>query len=434
MKDISRVNKLCAKAFLAECRSELIGLCQKIESGEEKKWIKKEMIITMGNQSADLDSIVSSLLFSFFFKKKNPGCTIIPLVSIRRREIELRQDVIYLMGTIGISKDELNYIDDKWIKTVRRFYNDDKDGGSKLKYVLVDHNEVEKNSENRNIEKKQVIGVIDHHAIKSEILKEYRERVERKEMNVLIIEENGSCSSLIMNYWYEIIFNSKPGERKEELMKWFKSKDIVLLGLSALLVDTMNLTYKAKEPDFRMMKIYEDTVNEINGTGEEGSVDIEDLFNQLKYEKGNLENLSIENILKKDFKEFHYTANKQEMRVGISSVPTSIGWVLENKCSNSERCLEEKIRRFMEQKQMDMMLVMAFFTNTQGQFERELVVVGSEDRVGQLEGSAGLVEELRLEQHTQHTHHSGCWRAYHQRNGKGSRKQVAPLVGRALCE
>lgn len=83
--------------------------------------------IVFGNESFDLDSFVSSLIWAYilecefdriksggnsdYFAEPLPNkCAIIPVVPLSREDIELRGDIVFLMRSLGLDLDSLIYL------------------------------------------------------------------------------------------------------------------------------------------------------------------------------------------------------------------------------------------------------------------------------------------------------------------------------------
>jgi exopolyphosphatase len=164
--------------------------------------------------------------------------------------------------------------------------------------------------------------------------------------------------------------------------------------------------------------------------GEEG-YDREAFFNEVMKAKEDIDDLSMRDILRKDYKQWSNT----HTAVGISSVVKNIGWVIE-KASGKEQFLEE-VKAWMKEKELNLFLLMSAYME-EGQLKRELFTFGT--------GTYGAefikkfetvgVEALGLKTWNDGSMNSigkeegmACWEMMKVEN---SRKQVAPLVRRIL--
>lgn len=94
------------------------------------------LCLTFGNESCDLDSIVSALVYAHFTAKKSAAgsstTVSLPLLQCRREDIVLNQEAMLLFDMLGIDSSELLYLDDispDILATVEQ-----------VSLVLVDHN------------------------------------------------------------------------------------------------------------------------------------------------------------------------------------------------------------------------------------------------------------------------------------------------------
>ncbi|CAR26401.1 hypothetical protein ZYGR_0H02090 [Zygosaccharomyces rouxii] len=348
--------------------------------------------VVFGNEAADFDSVVSTLTYAFCSYQKDPANPLVPIINIPRAELPLRRDVMRSLNRLNVTEDLLFFNEEfKRYKTLCGSVN----------AILVDHNEVEMNSRALvNI----VTGIIDHH----------KDQKLHLEAHPRIVQTTGSCSSLVFNYWRDIILKSESEGFKE----------VALLSLGAALLDTSNFRYKVEAPDLEALKYYESILSDI---------DREEYYKQLKSDKDDLEGMHIKDIFKKDYKEFTFEQDPHKIKVGIASVGKPLEW-LNKQCGtvdvfNSE-CIEAQ-----KERNLDIFVVMTAWQDG-SEFKREILVISPvKDHSERIMNK--ISSELKLESTDQINtasldHHSYYFNAFNQLNVLASRKQVVPLLGDAF--
>lgn len=78
---------------------------------KEKLQQYKQIHVVLGNESCDLDSVVSSLVFAYFRKEHTYqdklGHVVLPILNLNSEELNLRTEVCYVLEEVGISRDHL---------------------------------------------------------------------------------------------------------------------------------------------------------------------------------------------------------------------------------------------------------------------------------------------------------------------------------------
>ena len=109
-------------------RQTMEGYVQNLHSSIKQN-SKETTVIVMGNESCDLDSAVSSIVFAHFLSQQNPSKTVIPILNVLREELPLKTEVIHCLQTkLGLKVSDLICRDDLQI-----------DGLDNFEMVLVDH-------------------------------------------------------------------------------------------------------------------------------------------------------------------------------------------------------------------------------------------------------------------------------------------------------
>ncbi|GAV52380.1 hypothetical protein ZYGR_0AG03710 [Zygosaccharomyces rouxii] len=348
--------------------------------------------VVFGNEAADFDSVVCTLTYAYCSYQKDPENPLVPVINIPRAELPLRRDVMKSLNRLNVTEDLLFFNEE-----FRRY----KTHCGSVNAVLVDHNEVEMSSKELV---NAVIGIIDHH----------KDQKLHLEAHPRIVQNTGSCSSLVFNYWRDTIL-------KSELAS---SKEVALLSMGAALLDTSNFRYKVEAPDLEALKHYESILSD---------VDREEYYKQLKSDKDDLEGMHIKDIFKKDYKEFTFEQDHQKIKVGIASVGKPLKW-LSKRCNavdefNSE-CIEAQ-----KERNVDLFVVMTAWQDGD-EFKREILVISPiKDHSEKIMNK--ISSELRLKSADQMNvanldHHSYYFNAFKQLNVLASRKQVVPLLDDAF--
>lgn len=399
-------------------------------------------IYVIGNPSADLDSIVSALVYSFFANDRVPRDYPRPHVPL------INLDNVY-------SGSELRRLRPEFVKALQlsQCAGDDSDGALKEHFltaadfraqlehtpgkqiqadaVLVDWNGLPVRSEDRSGRGSlpglpvefTVVGCIDHHTDES-----FLPHIAESQPNT--VEVAGSCTSLVV-------------AELEKMGLWPKStgfEEPARLSLASILIDTANLTSKDKVTSF-------DTLAYgflLPKAGDSWSAD--NLYADINQTKQNsLELLTVDEILGRDYKQWAEkpTSQPEPLQIGICSVVKSIPWVV-RKAGNMHAFLNF-LKSFAAERNLDVVAVMTAFTSAQeNQFSRELLVYGLNDRgvdslnafISRSSSQVGLekwhsldgdadIESLDM--------NGPAMQLWVQTDLSKSRKQVAPLIREAAA-
>ncbi|QLQ79991.1 hypothetical protein HG537_0C06400 [Torulaspora globosa] len=349
----------------------------------------KVLKVVYGNQSADFDSVMCAVAYAYCSYQNNPDEVLVPVIGISREELSLRRDVTRALARANVEEDHLFFLED--LKLLREKY------GS-VRAVLVDHNELELGAEHYV---DQVIGVIDHH----------KDAGLYPEVEPRIVRTAGSCSSLVINYWRNIVTDPS------------LIKDAALLCSGAGIIDTSNFTQRVEDLDRQACQFYSSLFPEL---------DMDSLYKQIKHDKDDLDGMSIAEILKKDYKEFDFKAlDGKTVKVGIASAVKPLSWFYQT--FNGEPIFEQECYEMQKQKNVDIFVVMTAWMNG-SQFERELVIMSPLEETCQAI-VAGIWKRLDLEEKISSSLSAkslGSFKTFQQRNISASRKQVAPYVKDAI--
>lgn len=361
-----------------------------------------------GNQSADMDSVVSAISYAYFYHVKSPSePPLLPLVNIPREEFRLRRDIVLLLKAHNITDQDLFFLEDVQSLTQA--------ASTKLDVVLVDHCNLQGDVLTKLYEEKRldVVGIIDHHA-DEEVFKNASPR---------IVHSNGSCSALVFNYWYSQLDGKVDSE-------------IILLLLGPLLIDTSNMTQKVEEGDVIAFEKYgsvlgSEVVNLSTGVGE---TSFDEFYGTLKTAKKDLALFLFMDILRKDYKLFEFKSKSgKSATFGFSSLGKSMAWVLKTYLASEVISTFETIVKTYG---LDVVVITTSYTQKENaKYTREFCY-HTEDR--ELQELAQYAHDLQLnsdiykfsdlEPTLQEINKTKFFKVYNQANIFASRKQVVPIV------
>lgn len=347
--------------------------------------------IVCGNESADLDSVVSAITYAYFSYVKDPACPIVPIINIPRADLALRRDILYVLNQKSIPQDLLYFTED--LQSIKSHYKCSVDS------VLVDHNDPQSQAKDLI---DRVTGIVDHH----EDLGLYGDSI-KEAHGPRIVETSGSCSSLVFNYWF-----SRLGQTVLPV------KDALPLSLGAAIIDTSNFQYKVEEPDRIALDRYKQGLP---------GFDITDYYNSIRSAKDNIDGLDLRDVLRKDYKEFEFNnTRKDTVKIGIASVVKSLGWLEE---SYKESAFKEISLKFLEERSQDILMILTSWSE-EGTFKRQVSFIAHSEHNSKLCDSIidKVSNRLELKEIQIFDNPSFGFRFFNQLNTAASRKQVAPYV------
>jgi exopolyphosphatase len=414
------------KMFLARARSNLqAGL----------KSPGQRLTFVMGNESADLDSMTSALLYAYIRSStKIPLLNTplyIPIVDMPRADIRLRPEFLWLLSRVGLEPNDLIMVDELWNEAhfMHRLSDHERERElERTRWVLVDHNALRGWL---GVFRYRVYGVIDHHIDEGSL-------VGKSTDDPRIIQKCGSCTSLVVNYlrkqWDEL--DEPPTHGAEGgILEW--DAQVAKLALASIVVDTNNLRDESKttEDDKLAADFLECKLREAS------TFDRTAFFDNLSEAKQNIGNLGLHDILRKDFKVF--TEPTGGNRLGIAVVVKPLQFLVAKAVAESlieaydrwDDEFLESVEDFGDGRDLDFLAIMTAFTATDGCFRRELLVWAlSHDLVPAIEkfeetsgAELGLVEwDGDFEVRNRNV------KVWSQKATQHSRKKVAPLLRELL--
>jgi len=337
--------------------------------------------IVIGSEAADLDSMVSALLYGLLASAAvAPGAPpIVPVVNCPRGDFPLRTEAAYLFAAVGVDVNALLFVDEIDLEALHR--------AGRLRLILVDHNILSAAHEKFA---DAVDAIIDHHPDGGL----YAQAQPRR------IEPVGSATTLVA----EAMLCEKPA---------LIGAGLATLMLGTILLDTVNLDPAAQRVTAKDREIAVQL-------GEASSLAAGELFETLEAEKFNVSALSTPDLLRKDYKAW----GTPSLTYGISTVMTSIqDW------SAKDSSLVAGMETFLRSRGLACLLAMMAYTDAGRTFHRELVVYAPDpllaaELAAMLEASdlglsrarpVGLVD-------------SGKVKMYTQLNTSISRKKLQPLL------
>ncbi|KAG8895701.1 Exopolyphosphatase [Tulasnella sp. 408] len=380
--------------FLRQNKQQFL---QDLEAKNADKWT-----VVMGNEAGDLDTIASSVAYSYLATNLQRTPTV-ALVQTRHTDLYLRKENLFALGFSNLDSTgaDLLCIDD--------ISDSHPLNTSFSKYVLVDHNTLEDAFEGGT---GKVVGIIDHHTDE----KKYPDAVFRE------IETAGSCTSLVARH-FQNGWTAEAGV----------SPDVATLLLTGVTIDTRGLSNDDVKPvdENSARFLYANSKLAQQGSFQ-GKRSLKDLDETLDDKKDDVGDLSTNDLLRRDYKDFD-TSNK--LTVGLASVPLRLEAWAERDKDQGKNFFDEVEAYFAKHN----LSVLGILTTKK---KRELLFLTNKDTVpADMEKRLfdGLknnkippdnVKTLDLKETDKlgkpnHPEHTKVW---DQGNKEGSRKVIAPMV------
>lgn len=408
------------RAFLASSRLAL------------QNAIRNESKVTfvVGNESADLDSITSSILYAYLQtsaaqQSQNtdalPRVPYIPLCNIPQEDVHIRRDLLALLPHAHLEPSYLLTISD--LPTAPA-------AAQNLIHslILVDHNNPAgplASLLGHAFAVQKLEGCIDHHV---------DERiVPPRAFPRRIVNPCGSCTSLVMLHfqgaWDTLTAaasDSRIAGGQDDAYTGVddgaarRAWDVGLakLALGPVTIDTRNLTDESKVTtwDEQAAAMLEARVGI-----KEPRWDRKKFWKSLSVAKKDLSGFTFDEVLRKDYKEYE---GRGGVKMGIASVVKGVAWLADT----AKGDLTGLMQKFKDTRGLATLVIGTHFTDDNGRRRRELVVLG--DLVNQVQ--SGAVQELGLEQSEHegsfHAESSTSFKVWEQTKTDMSRKQIAPLL------
>ena len=284
---------------------------QKLNAMLESGWSADKTII-IGNESCDMDSIISSLVHAVVVQELNPTDSFIPVLNVERDDLPLRTEAFFALKEFGVDVDKLVFAPEIDLQ-------------NSSKVILVDHNVP---CPAQEFLSKKVIEVVDHHVDSNMFTNLSPEK--------RIIELVGSAASLVAR-------GAKLSSKSSDLPVFDTSLSSLLLG--TILIDTMNhdpTVKKSTDVDKDMASFLSSMCDKDKYT-----TPLE-LYNKLSEVKFDSSSLTIAMHLRKDYKSFSFGGHS----LGVAAV-------LEPLCDLFKRGnFDNEIITFYKNRSLDTLLIM----------------------------------------------------------------------------
>ncbi|KAJ3023990.1 hypothetical protein HKX48_008604 [Thoreauomyces humboldtii] len=406
--------------------------------------------VVIGNEAADLDSVVSAVSYAFLESTRQerraagPVTEYLPVVGIPRADFALRTECPYALNTGYPDTDitpHLTFLDEIDLDALH--------SASRLRLVLVDHNQLAPSL--RRFET-SVVGILDHHV----------DEGLHPEADPRVIEPVGSAATLVAEQWKLAAADDVQPE-----------SGLALCMICAILIDTVNL----KEEYGRVTKADRRAVDyllpfaragehSVASTAVGDDAFLTNLYQGVYHAKVSISNLSSYDLLRKDYKEWLVGSHK----LGISSVSWHIsgadGWAAregsppsspktrsdgKDAQTQGSKHLRRACESFATSRNLDCHVVMTAFnhensaTSPEKGFERELFVTVYRQLATDADARARLLKGLEASPLLDLKIVAEKWceglagpegaegdkhqaRLYLQKNIRSSRKQVQPIM------
>lgn len=379
--------------FLAQTKQQFL---KDLDEKNAERWT-----VVMGNEAGDLDSLASSLGYSYLASKLKNSPTV-ALVQTPRTDLYLRAENLHALSLANLdpSNSDLLCIDDTPLSHPLN--------SSFSKFVLVDHNTLLAPFRGSG----KVVGILDHHADdKTHPDAEFRE-----------IEPVGSCASLVAKHFQN---------------EWTPEADVphevATLLLTAITIDTGGLKPDDKgtptDVDAARFLFAVSTLGQ--GNSFDGAASLKSLAKDLHDQKADVSHLNTRDLLRRDYKELTFGG----LQVGLSTVPVGLKvWTEREDFKKTE--FFESLEDYMAARKLNVLGVLTTYKSAKKhEKRRELLFITDKDTVPKevenrlFEGlDADKTLELEATDKLGKPRHPKHTRVWNQGNTKATRKYVAPLV------
>ena len=140
----------------------------------------KRCTLVLGNESGDLDSVASAVLLAWHESNKHSDVHALPILAFPRADLPLKTEVTKVFEKEGLSLDHVVCLDELEVDKLH----------ADTDLMLVDHNVI--NLPELQCLDERVVEVYDHH-------KNQRPEKPRRKAEKVVIQNTGSCTSIIAN-------------------------------------------------------------------------------------------------------------------------------------------------------------------------------------------------------------------------------------------
>ncbi|CAN8102677.1 unnamed protein product [Discula destructiva] len=372
------------------------------------------LTFVVGNESGDLDSLCSAVLFAYFRSHTAPKYTLhIPLANIPRDDLPLRPELRAALAYAGVKSEDLLTLTDLY--GVKDLEPDD------TRWVLVDHNALTGFLAERF--GSRTVGCVDHHEDENYITTNTGDEPR-------VLRKSGSCMSLVVEHCqdvFEKLSQQKDATGDDDDNTKDLTAGLARIALAAILLDTNNLKSKAKttELDVKIAELLETKAKKYKRKA---------YYAELSELKEDISQFSYTDNFRKDFKAW----TEAGMVLGTCSIPQGFHYMLKH--LGDDQTLIEDFRKFSADRKVDIGTIMTSSAKDDGVFKRNLLVwafnaeaVKAVEKFVETQSEAlGLApfQDGRLDYKGENELRY-CW---YQHVTKNSRKQLAPMLRAAMRE
>lgn len=415
------------RAFLSHAKTALLSAIEQ----------SQKVTLVIGNESADLDSLSSSLIYAYIrscFPPRDAFTPLyIPVTNLPAADLKLRPEFLTVCRHANIELKHLITLDD--FPSLASLKNKLKPENTKC--ILVDHNKLQGTL--GEVYGFRVGGVIDHHD------EEHAVPPLDTNSEPRVIEKCGSCTSLVVRYcrdpWDQLSSLSLSAGAAhgqsdslvdDSAVSSVWDAQLAKLALAAVLIDTADLSMEGRVEavDVEVVDYLEAKIN--LSPKDAVAYDRRKYYSEIDAAKKDIAGLQLTEILRKDYKQW----DEAGRRLGISSVVKPLDWLVRQ--SGEEMSFSNLVRKFAEERSLAIYAIMTAFTDEQGKFERELYLwakdpssIASTEEFIKMEGEE-LGLELKATAGLQNQSADTWQKAWVQRATSRTRKQVAPLLRKAI--
>jgi len=379
----------------------------------------KKTVAVIGNQAADLDSVVSAAVMGYILDLEmaqshdSTQVQVVPVMNTPRRDVRLRTELSFLFSELGFKADGDDFITS--IDEINLLALSQREHG--LSLALVDHNAL---CDHQAEFSPYVERIIDHH------IDEHHDfpALSPRARDIALV---GSCCTLIFEYWH----SSRIPNLRDALFDSSALHEMKYLLLATILLDTANLVREGTGARVTPRDV--EAANVLALQLDMNESQRLSLFTRVRTAKFDKSGLSNNELLRSDYKQYTFGKQGKSLTVvGVSSVPRSL-----------QDFSAAAIMEFTDERRLGLHVLMGAFSGADGNFRRQLVLFStdsslvrqavkglsdSKDPVFLLErlhdGTCGAhVEELNGSK-------AGILERYEQKNLKISRKLLQPALAR----
>ena len=422
---MSNLGQVGLAAFLQLAKSALKKALQE----------RGRVTIVTGNQSADLDSMTSSILYALVRSQAPPANAFtplyVPLLNVPAADVALRPEFLLTFQRTQLQPSDLITLDD--LPAFDRLQADLP--AENTRWILVDHNRLE--GALGEVYGNCVHGVVDHHEEEHVVPQDTAPEPR-------VIETCGSCTSLVLRTLLGTpaeapgsggVAVSYTSAQAEAL-----SGDAANLALASILVDTHNLENqdKVRPTDVAVAGFLAAKAQEADSNWRQDKY-----FKEVQKAKRSIDDLPLQGILRKDYKQFRDAG----VDLGMSTVVKPLDFLVEKAKDEEQGKRKESWNKaaaeFVSKRKLGIWAILTTFSTKEGDQKQSARQICLQYKDEEPESSAvrrferDAVEGLRLEQIdikglSEDAPDGYRRKIWQQGDTSKSRKQIAPLLRAAI--